>query len=93
MATLVRRCTRCGNQDLKNRWESMDEAAKAGAFREDWACPSCAWPGFEVVEMTRATGRSGGASAGDGDAEHRDPVAPIDPDEARRSSRPVGLPR
>ncbi len=93
MATLVRRCTRCGTEDLKNRWGSMDEAAEAGAFREDWACPSCAWPGSEVVEMTTATPPGSGAGSGDGDSEHRDPEAPMDPDEARRSSRPVGLPR
>ena len=51
MAIVVRRCTKCGNFDSKYNWSSMDAAARAGALPRDWACPNCAWPEAELVEI------------------------------------------
>ena len=51
MAIVVRRCTKCGNFDSKYTWSSMDAAAKDGALPPDWACPNCAWPEAELVEI------------------------------------------
>ena len=48
----VRRCTRCGREDLSESWGSIDDAAKAGAMRAAWACPTCAWPEAELVQAS-----------------------------------------
>jgi hypothetical protein len=29
----------------------MDAAAKDGVLPRDWACPNCAWPEAELVEI------------------------------------------
>lgn len=51
MAIVVRRCTKCGNFDSKYTWSSMDAAVKDGALPREWACPNCAWPEAELVEI------------------------------------------
>jgi hypothetical protein len=48
----VRRCARCGREDLRERWSSIDAAAKAGALSAAWACPSCAWPEADLAEAS-----------------------------------------
>lgn len=52
MDMIVRRCTKCGREDLRERWSSLDAAAKAGAQSVAWACPSCAWPEADLVEAS-----------------------------------------
>lgn len=54
MATIVRKCTRCGNRDLQNHWDSMDEALGAGALRMAWTCPNCAWTEADLVEVDQS---------------------------------------
>ena len=51
MAMVVRRCTQCGNFDSRYNWPSMDSAVKGGALPPDWACPNCAWPEAELIEI------------------------------------------
>ncbi len=51
MASIVRRCTSCGNEEMRFQWHSMDEASKAGALELPWACPNCGWPEAELVEV------------------------------------------
>jgi hypothetical protein len=47
---LMRKCTQCGTVDPRNAWSSPAEAAKDGAFNDKWACSSCAWTEFDLVE-------------------------------------------
>jgi hypothetical protein len=51
MAVVVRRCLKCGNIETRNHWNSMDEATKADALNPNWACPNCAWPEAELIEV------------------------------------------
>jgi hypothetical protein len=51
MAMVVRRCTSCGNFDSKFHWRSIDEAVNDNALPPGWACPNCAWPEAELVEI------------------------------------------
>jgi len=83
MHEIVRRCAKCGHEDLRERWKSPEDAAKAGAMSAAWACPSCAWPEAELVEASR---RAAPTSAVPSDAPPgTDPVHPTAPDEARRT--------
>jgi hypothetical protein len=50
MARLMRKCSQCGTVDTRGSWSSPAEAAKDGAFNRPWACSSCAWTEFELVE-------------------------------------------
>jgi hypothetical protein len=43
-------CTQCGATDERRSWTSVDEAADGGAFASPWACATCAWTEFELVE-------------------------------------------
>lgn len=54
MAMVVRRCTKCGNFDSQHNWASMDAAVNGGALPPDWACPNCAWPEAELVEIDQS---------------------------------------
>jgi hypothetical protein len=54
---VVRRCTRCGNFDSKVHWPSIDEASRE-AFPPNWACPNCAWPDAELVEIDGSVAES-----------------------------------
>jgi hypothetical protein len=58
MAMVVRRCTSCGNFDSKYNWQSVDAAIKDGALPADWACPNCAWPEAELVEIDGSVAES-----------------------------------
>ena len=58
MAMVVRRCTRCGNFDSKSHWQSIDAAVRDGALPPDWACPNCAWPDAELVEIDGSVAES-----------------------------------
>ena len=81
MHMTVRRCTKCGREDLRERWESVDAAARAGAMSAAWACPACAWPEADLVEATTdATQTSTVPSA---TPPGTDPVLPAAPDESR----------
>jgi hypothetical protein len=46
---LVRKCERCGKVDDRQEWSSPDQAAKDGAF-DHWACATCAWTEFDLVD-------------------------------------------
>jgi hypothetical protein len=50
MADLMRKCSQCGTLDTRASWSSPADAAKDGAFNQPWACASCAWTEFELVE-------------------------------------------
>jgi hypothetical protein len=50
MQIVVRRCAKCGSDDLRHHWDSMAHAAADGALRMAWVCPNCAWPETDVVE-------------------------------------------
>ena len=54
---VVRKCTRCGSIDDRHTWNSPDQAAREGAFEGVWACSSCAWPEFELIEVDAASVR------------------------------------
>ncbi len=54
MATVIRECTKCGNRDMQNRWDSMDHAIAAGAMSSAWTCPNCAWTEAELVELNES---------------------------------------
>ena len=81
---IVRTCTKCGSQDTSQTWPSMANAADAGAAEAAWACPTCAWPEFELGDrrdeplIADPSGTS-------------EPFAPVDPDEARRTLGPPTL--
>lgn len=82
MAMIVRQCTKCGREDLRERWSSLDDAAKAGAQSVAWACPSCAWPEADLVEQSPDAAR---VSAVPGEAPPDKPSEPPTPgDEAKR---------
>ena len=51
MAVVVRRCLKCGNIETRNHWSSMAEATRADALNPNWACPDCAWPEAELIEV------------------------------------------
>ena len=55
MAQLMRKCSQCGTLDTRAAWSSPDEAAKDGAFARPWACASCAWTEFELVDPDTET--------------------------------------
>jgi hypothetical protein len=50
--SLVRKCDKCGAIDARTSWRSAEQAAKEGAF-DRWACPTCAWPEFDLVEQAK----------------------------------------
>ncbi len=82
MDMIVRRCTRCGREDLRERWSSLDDAAKAGAMSAAWACPSCAWPEADLVE---ASSEAVPVSAVPGEAPPgREPEQPNPSDQGKR---------
>jgi hypothetical protein len=60
-------CTQCGATDERRSWSSVDEATEGGVFTSPWACATCAWTEFEIVEG-RASADSG--TAPDPDVEH-----------------------
>jgi hypothetical protein len=73
MKATVRRCVQCGRNDTRQMWSSIDQAADDGALLS-WTCPNCAWTEADLVEVEApVTGASG------------DPLAPVDPDEARHA--------
>ena len=45
----VKKCEKCGHIDQRASWKSADEAAKDPGF-DAWACPTCAWTEFDLVE-------------------------------------------
>jgi len=49
----VRKCDKCGHVDDRQQWTSPSEAADQGAF-DNWACPSCAWTEFDLVDEAEA---------------------------------------
>ena len=51
---LMRKCTQCGTVDPRGAWDSPADAAKDGAFNGKWACSSCAWTEFDLVEADAA---------------------------------------
>ena len=51
MSTVIRRCLKCGHDDLRQQWQSVDDAIDEGAFSNAWACPSCSWPEAILVEV------------------------------------------
>jgi hypothetical protein len=50
MPKLIRKCSQCGTVDSRASWSSAADAAKDDAFTRPWACSSCAWTEFELVE-------------------------------------------
>lgn len=81
MHMTVRRCTQCGREDLRERWDSIDAAVRARAMSAVWTCPACAWTEADLVEATADVGRPPTTTEAD-----RDPAQPTDPDEARRAA-------
>jgi hypothetical protein len=78
MKMTVRRCLQCGKNDARRMWSSLSDAAEDGALK-DWVCPTCAWPEAELIEVDAT------------DSGSADPLAPVDPDDARHAvvgSRP-----
>jgi hypothetical protein len=57
MARLIRKCSQCGAKDSSKSWSSTDDAAKQGAFEQNWTCPSCAWTEFELEEADEEPAR------------------------------------
>ena len=53
MKTAVRRCPKCGHDDLRTEWSSVDDAIDHGALNGNWVCPSCSWPEATLVEIDR----------------------------------------
>jgi hypothetical protein len=58
MRIVVRRCSKCGNDDLRHQWDSMHHAAAVGALRAAWSCPDCAWPEADLVEVESSSEES-----------------------------------
>ena len=50
MPEMIRKCSQCGAVDSRASWSSAADAAKDDAFTRPWACGSCAWTEFELVE-------------------------------------------
>jgi ribosomal protein S27AE len=50
MPELIRKCSQCGAVDSRAAWPSAADAAKDDTFTRPWACGSCAWTEFELVE-------------------------------------------
>ncbi len=44
----VRRCERCGRQDLSTRWPSLDAARDEGALERVWQCPFCGAAAYDL---------------------------------------------
>ena len=53
MKTAIRHCPKCGHDDLRIEWYSVDDAVDEGALSETWVCPSCSWPEAVLVEIDR----------------------------------------
>lgn len=51
MPSVIRHCPKCGHDDLRQQWDSVDQAMDSGAMSATWVCPSCSWPEPEIVEM------------------------------------------
>jgi rubredoxin len=51
MPNVIRHCPKCGHDDLRQQWDSVDQAMGSGAMSASWVCPSCSWPEPEIVEM------------------------------------------
>ena len=51
---LVRKCEKCGKIDDRQQWSSPTEASDKGAFTQAWTCQGCAWPEFDLVELSEA---------------------------------------
>ena len=83
MDMIVRQCTKCGREDLRERWSSLDAAAKAGAQSVAWACPSCAWPEADLVEASSADAAPVSAVPGEAPP-GREPEPSKPSDEAKR---------
>jgi hypothetical protein len=65
MGTVIRRCANCGHHDLRTHWDSMAQAAEDDALSSPFACPRCAWPEAELLDIG-----SDGADPGTSDNEH-----------------------
>ncbi len=57
MARVTRRCSQCGSFDPRESWSSIDEATKSGAIEKAWACSTCAWTEFDLVERETETAK------------------------------------
>jgi hypothetical protein len=55
MARFTRKCTQCGSIDTHEIWSLVDEATKKGAFQRAWACSTCAWTEFDLVDHETET--------------------------------------
>jgi len=53
MNTVIRRCPKCGHDDLRKQWSSIDDAIDEGALSGPWVCPSCSWPEATLIEVDR----------------------------------------
>ena len=53
MSTTIRHCPKCGHDDLREQWDSVDQALSSGAMSATWVCPSCSWPEPEIVELSQ----------------------------------------
>ena len=72
MKMTVRRCVQCGKNDTRRMWPSMNEAADDGALN-GWVCPTCAWTEGDLIEVDATSPGSA------------DPLAPVNPDDARHA--------
>jgi hypothetical protein len=82
MSRIVRQCGRCGHFDDHQHWASLDQAAAAGATEQNWACPRCSWPEFNLVE------EAGELAEAQVERGSKQPP-PLDPDEARRRAQQI----
>ena len=51
MGTVIRRCANCGHHELRRHWDSLAEAAQDDALISSFACPRCAWPDAELIDI------------------------------------------
>ncbi len=54
----LRLCERCGRLDLRERYESAEEADASGVWERPWACQECESGDFVLVEDPPLSGNA-----------------------------------
>jgi hypothetical protein len=62
----IRRCERCGRLDLRERYDTLKQAAACGVWEERWWCRSCLHRSFELVDHDVSKLDVGGRSGASG---------------------------
>jgi hypothetical protein len=58
MDVFVRKCENCQTVDRRESWDSVAAASEAGIFDAPWACSSCAWSEFDLIEASEELART-----------------------------------